>query len=126
MDKVQHFEIPAKNKEKMKEFYSKVFGWKFIDIPDMNYTMIHTAKTDDKGIIQENGAINGGMTTEDSVETPILVVSAENAEEKIKQAKESGATVIMEPMQVSDMGIYARIKDVEGNIIGIWQDVKKE
>jgi hypothetical protein len=31
MDKVQHFEVPADDMRRAKEFYGEVFGWTFED-----------------------------------------------------------------------------------------------
>ena len=31
----------------------------------------------------------------------------------------------MPKQQVGDMGLYARVSDPEGNIIGIWENLKK-
>jgi len=42
MNKVVHFEIPFDNKDSCKEFYQKVFGWEFEDMPDMNYVIAFT------------------------------------------------------------------------------------
>ncbi|MFC1487458.1 hypothetical protein ACFLRN_07230 [Thermoproteota archaeon] len=57
-----HFEIPADNVEELGEFYSKLFDWKIIHSPveDMNYWVIQTVPTDDKGMLQRpevNGAV---------------------------------------------------------------------
>jgi uncharacterized protein len=124
MDPINHFEIPAKDKEKMKEFYTDVFGWKFQDIPDMNYTIVHTCEVDDKQMPTKPATINGGMTTNDPASSPVLVITVKDCEASLKKAQENGAEKIMEPTKVGDMGIYARVKDVEGNVIGIWQSLK--
>jgi hypothetical protein len=31
----------------------------------------------------------------------------------------------MEPTKVGEMGVYAYVKDTEGNTIGVWQSIKK-
>ena len=33
--------------------------------------------------------------------------------------------MMMPKQQVGDMGYYSRVKDTEGNVIGIWQNIKK-
>ena len=77
MDKVQHFEIPCDDMERAKKFYGEIFGWRIFDIPDMGYTMVHTAPTDEQGMIQEKGVINGGMTKRDeTAKTPVLVITS--------------------------------------------------
>jgi predicted enzyme related to lactoylglutathione lyase len=31
----------------------------------------------------------------------------------------------MDKKDITGMGLYAYVKDTEGNIIGVWQDIKK-
>lgn len=61
MDKVVHFEIPVEDISRAEKFYNSIFGWKIQNIPEMGYTLVFTAKTNDKGMNTEVGAINGGM-----------------------------------------------------------------
>lgn len=128
MDSVVHFEIPADDVNRAKKFYQDLFGWDIHAIPmqkDMYY-MLHTAPTDDKGMMTQPGTINGGMMQRQFTGEPVvIVVNIKNLDESLAKAKSSGATVVMEKMKVMDMGLYARIKDTEGNTIGLWQDLKK-
>ncbi len=129
MDKVVHFEIPADDLPRAKAFYEKVFDWKIekypMPDPDVPYYGIHTVEVDDKQMPTASGAINGGMMKkEETAPYPIVVMSVESLEDSLKKAKSNGGTVIMPPMKVMDMGLYARIKDTEGNIVGVWQDLQ--
>ncbi len=126
MDKVQHFEIPYDDKERAKKFYSEVFGWNIQDIPEMNYTFVHTVETSEDGMPKEAAAINGGLMPRDETgKTPVIVVTVTSVEDYEKKITEAGGSVVMPRMQVGDMGIYSRVKDSEGNIIGIWQSLKE-
>jgi predicted enzyme related to lactoylglutathione lyase len=64
---VSHFEIPVEKMDRAKKFYADAFDWKILTVPGgapgQNYVMAQTAPTDEKGMIQEKGAINGGMVT---------------------------------------------------------------
>lgn len=127
MDSVVHFEIPADDTARAQKFYSDVFGWNIVKapMPGMEYFMVYTTPTDDKQMPTKPGAINGGMQKRMAPgESPVLVVSVANLDETLAKATASGAVVVMQKMQVADMGLYARIKDTEGNIIGVWQDLK--
>jgi len=56
-----HFEIPAADAEKLKQFYAGLFGWKIAKYSGpMEYWMIQTVPTDDKGMLLRPG-VNGGM-----------------------------------------------------------------
>ncbi|HLD84114.1 MAG TPA: VOC family protein [archaeon] len=126
MDKVVHFEIPADNMDRAVKFYKETFGWKIDKVKDMPYYMAHTVETDQKGMPKQPGAINGGlMQRQSKEEKPVVVINVASLDEALKKAQKAGAKVVMPKMDVGGMGIYARIADTEGNVIGVWQDVKK-
>ena len=127
MDKAVHFEIPFDDKNRAHEFYKKVFGWKLNEIPEMNYTIAHTVEVDDKMMPKEVGAINGGMYRRDnkSAKGPVIVMDVKSIDEYIEKVKEAGGEITRGKMAVGDMGFYAQVKDTEGNIIGIWETIKK-
>jgi len=62
MSPVVHFEMPAEDRKRMAEFYTKVFGWKTQLLgEDMgNYVLATTTESDEKGPLKP-GAINGGF-----------------------------------------------------------------
>jgi len=127
MDKVVHFEIPFDDKEKCLDFYKNVFGWKLNDMPEMNYIIVHTVDVDEKFMPKQVGAINGGMYKRDekSAKGPVIVIDVSNLDDKLKEIEEMGGKVFREKMKVGDMGWYAQVKDTEGNIIGVWETIKK-
>ena len=128
MDKVVHFEIPADDLERAQKFYKSIFGWDIIKtpMPGAEYYIVHTVKTDKEGMPQELGAINGGMMKRMAKgEAPVIVINVANLDEYSEKVKKGGGRVVMPKMQVGDMGLYARITDTEGNIIGLWQDLKQ-
>ncbi len=62
MNPVVHFEMPAEDRKRMADFYTKVFGWKTQQLgEDMgNYVLAITIDSDEKGP-KKPGAINGGF-----------------------------------------------------------------
>ncbi|MEM7454246.1 MAG: VOC family protein [Planctomycetota bacterium] len=127
MDKVCHFEVPYDDKDRMESFYSNVFGWKFFPSPgDVPYMFAITTEVNDQMMPQEAGGINGGTyqrAPEDAPvsRSPVIVLAVDNCEQKIKDIEAAGGSNVMGPQPVGDMGIYAQVKDTEGNIIGLWQ-----
>mgnify|MGYP001592987139 CR=1 FL=1 len=127
MDKVVHFEIPADDTGRAKKFYEDVFGWQInkVPMPGMDYSMVTTVETDDKQMPKTAGAINGGLMARDSTGPyPVLVIDVVNLDESLKKIEAAGGKIVMPKMQVADMGLYARVTDCEGNIIGVWQNLK--
>lgn len=124
MDKVVHFEIPYDNKDRASKFYSGIFGWKLIDIPEMEYTLVHAAETDGNNMVSEKGAINGGLFLRDETASkPMVVIGVRSIDETIKKVIAAGGKVVA-PKQPIPNGSYARIADCEGNIIGIADESK--
>jgi uncharacterized protein len=128
MNKIVHFEIPFDDKEKSKEFYGKVFGWQFQEMPEMNYTITRTVEVDKKFMPKESGAINGGMYKRDeqSAKSPVLVIDVPSVDEHIKKIEEAGGKIIRPKVKVGEIGYYAQFQDTEGNILGIWENIKKK
>ena len=128
MDKVVHFEIPFDNGERATKFYKEVFNWQMQSIPEMNYTMVHTVKIDKNNMPTEPGAINGGMYKRDknSSKSPVLVIDVSSVDKYAKKIEKAGGKVTRQKTKVGDMGFYAQVADTEGNIIGIWETIKKK
>jgi predicted enzyme related to lactoylglutathione lyase len=62
---VIHFEIPANYVEKIKTFYTSLFGWKIEKVPGgMEYYVITTVPVDEKGNLLRPG-VNGGLYKKD-------------------------------------------------------------
>lgn len=119
MDKVVHFELPFDEKERAVKFYEDVFGWKAIDIPEMEYVLATTAKTDKKGMVQDKGGINGGMFKRTKkIKAPIIVIGVASVDEAVNKAIKAGGKLITSRQSIPN-GSYARVSDSEGNIIGL-------
>ncbi|NUN11766.1 VOC family protein [Candidatus Micrarchaeota archaeon] len=125
MDSVVHFEVPTRDLNRAKKFYEAVFNWQLQDIPEMNYTIARTTEVDSNQMPLKSGAINGGMVKDDPVVGTVIVMDVQNIDDSIEKIKANGGTMLMEKTTVGDMGLYARAKDTEGNIIGVWQALKK-
>jgi hypothetical protein len=124
MDKVVHFEIPYDDKRRASEFYSKIFGWQLMDVPEMDYTMVHAATTDENNMVAEKGAINGGLfMRNDSAKQPVVVIGVQSIDDTIKKVIAAGGKVVT-PKQRIPNGSYARVTDCEGNVIGLADESK--
>ena len=126
MNSVVHFEVPADDLERAKKFYGSVFGWQLMDMgPNMgNYVLATTTESDQAGP-KKPGAINGGMMKRtENKKAPIIVIDVENIDEHVKKVEMAGGKIIEPKMPVGDMGLLAYVTDTEGNLIGVWQNLK--
>ena len=120
-----HFEIPANNIEELSKFYSSLFDWKFIHTPveGMDYWVIQTVTTDDKGMIQRPG-VNGGMfprQPEQKGINPVNYITVENIDEYMEKVTKLGGKILMPKQQVPTVGYVALAIDPEGNQFGLLQ-----
>ncbi len=132
MDKVQHFEIPADDLARARKFYEAVFDWKTSDFPmpdGSQYVGLHTVEVDEKTHMpKEVASINGGMFKRGGtfpITAPTVAVVVADISAAIEKVKSNGGSVLMDVMNMAGMGLYAYVKDSEGNIIGVWQELKK-
>lgn len=123
MDNVVHFEIPTDDLGRAKKFYADTFGWEVIDMPELEYTLVHTVETDkEQQMPKKPGAINGGMFPRQSDMPNVQVhINVKSIDESLDQIKENGGEVVREKTPVGDMGFVANFKDSEGNVLGLWE-----
>lgn len=127
MNPVVHFEMPAEDRQRMMDFYSKTFGWQMQQLgSEMNdYVVATTTETDELGGRPKNpGAINGGFYqkgTTPETQAPSVVISVEDVHAHVQKIKDAGGTITAEPMEIPGVGLYAGFRDTEGNYLSILQ-----
>ncbi len=131
MNKVVHFEVPADNLDRAKQFYSTVFGWDISawPMPDGGvYTGATTVATDETTMMpKEPGAINGALVERSATTnpTPIITLEVESIEAHWPTIEAAGGKKVSERTEIPGMGAYAYFQDSEGNVVGLWETVKK-
>ena len=116
---IMHFEIPADDVERAKEFYKKVFGWKFEAYPagpgEDEYFMV-MAKDGENGI-------NGGLMKRKMPGQPFAnYVTVESIDSSLATAQANGARTALPKQAIGGgMGWIAGFLDPENNLIGLHQ-----
>lgn len=127
MNRIVHFEIHAKDREKIKKFYQDVFGWEMQQFgPDMgNYTVVKTGDPvpKDMASIGINGGITerrGGLPQDGAaVNAYVCIVGVEDTDAMVKKVLDAGGTIALETIDVPGVGRLAYCKDPEGSIFGM-------
>ena len=123
--KVVHFEIPASDFKKSKDFYGKVFGWGMQPWGD-EYMMAMTTEVDEKQMPKEMGGINGGFYKRKSKDQqPSFVVETDSIEETLAAVEKAGGKVTRKKEAIGEMGFMAEFTDSDGNEMSLWQNAKK-
>lgn len=119
--RVVHFEIPFGDGDRARSFYREAFGWEVTELPDMGYTMVTTGPSGEQGPT-EPGYVNGGMLRRESPnEGPMIVIEVDDIDEALGRIESLGGQTLVGRQEVGEMGSAAYFKDVEGNIMGLWQ-----
>jgi uncharacterized protein len=122
--KVGHFEIPADNTERARKFYSSVFDWKLITVPEMDYTMVRTGPVNEKGFETGPGYIGGGIGPRGGVLAhPVVTIVVDDIEATTRSIERHGGKVVQGKRPIGDgsMGFTAYFQDSEGNVVGLYQ-----
>jgi len=105
----------AKDVAASNAFYSSLFGW---DAEDQGEEMGHYT------LLRKDGrtvAGNMAVMMEGQPSAWVNYVSVDDASATVDLAKRAGATVFVDPMDVSDIGRMAVFADPTGAAIGVWQ-----
>jgi uncharacterized protein len=125
MRKVVHFEIPAEDLDRAKNFYGSVFGWKLetMPMPGGEYTSVMTTAVDEQTQLPtEPGAINGGMMQRDErTPSPVITIDVEGIDDALKEIEANGGSTVTPRTAIPGMGAFAYFKDPEGNVVGLWE-----
>ena len=123
MDKIVHFEIPADDVDRAKEFYGSIFEWELQDFPDMQYTIVMTVPVDEKQMPTQPGAINGGMMKRSNTtpSSPVLTIEVQSIDEALKKIEAGGGDTITPRTPIPGMGAFAYFTDTEGNTLGLFE-----
>ena len=128
MNPVVHFEMPAEDRKRMTDFYTKLFGWKTEQLgEDMrNYVLATTTESDENGP-KKPGAINGGFfqkTDDKPAQYPSVVIAVDDIKEQMMNVGKLGGKVLGEPMDILGIGLYVSFFDTEGNRVGMIQPAR--
>jgi uncharacterized protein len=111
-----HVELHTNDLARAKEFYSRLFGWKLQDMPmpgGGSYTMIDVG-----------GGTGGGMMVNQAPGTPphwLAYVGVDDVRAATHKAKDLGAKVVVDVMEVGEYGTMSVVTDPTGATVAMWQ-----
>jgi predicted enzyme related to lactoylglutathione lyase len=114
---IVHFEIMGKDADKLRTYYSGLFGWKIDANNPMNYGMVSR----DGNVTEDGIGIGGGIgpAQEGSDGWLTFYVATDDVEGSLKKAESLGATRVMGPMQVPEGPEIGLFNDPEGHLVGV-------
>jgi predicted enzyme related to lactoylglutathione lyase len=108
--KLVHFELPAQDTARARDFWSGLFGWSFNEpgMPGMEYWMVQT------------GADQGGAIYPADKAGPIVYFDTDDIDASIAKAREHGGKAD-DKQPIPGVGWFARCTDTEGNDFSLFQ-----
>jgi hypothetical protein len=114
---VVHFEVVGKDTDKLRSYYSDLFGWEFDADNPMNYGIVQR-----EGNLSDDGiGIGGGIgpAPEDYPGHVTFYVAVPDVEAALAKAESLGGTRVMGPEKPMDMVEIGLFTDPEGHLIGV-------
>jgi predicted enzyme related to lactoylglutathione lyase len=112
-------ELGTNDTEAAKKFYTSLFGWTADDVPagpDMTYTLLRLNGKDVGGLYQLTEQYHKGVPPH-----WLCYVAATKVDDTAAKAKQLGATLMLEPFDVMDIGRMAMFQDPQGAALALWE-----
>jgi uncharacterized protein len=119
---VVHFEVLGKDGDKLKKYYSELFGWEIDSNNEMSYGMVSREGNQAPDGLGIGGGIGAGPEGYEGHVT--FYVAVDDIEEALQKAESLGGTRVMGPERIMDMLDLGQFKDPEGHLIGLVQPLQ--
>ena len=110
LNTINYFELPSDETNQLKEFYTTLFKWKFIEVkdtPDYWYT--------------ENAGMKGAILKRQSKrQNATFSIGVDSIDGCVSNTKRSEINVIVDKNEITER-FYALLEDPQGKVIGIWE-----
>ena len=114
---VVHFEIVGKDADKLRSYYSDLFGWEFDSNNPMNYGVVQREGNTNSDGVGIGGGVGPGPEGYPGHVT--FYVEVPDVEAALAQAESLGGTRMMgpdKPMEGLEIGLFT---DPEGHVVGL-------
>lgn len=115
---VVHFEVIGKDGDKLRSYYSDLFGWEFHTDNPMNYGVVSR----EENLSPEGFGIGGGVAggPEGYAGHVTFYVGVPDVEAALAKAESLGGTRVMGPESImDDRMVLGQFTDPEGHLIGL-------
>ena len=114
---VVHFEIMGQDAEKLRSYYSELFGWKIDSDNPMNYGIVQR----EDNLAPDGAGIGGGIgPVPDGYDGHVtFYVGVDDVEAALAKAESLGGTRMMGPEKVMESVEIGLFTDPEGRTVGV-------
>jgi predicted enzyme related to lactoylglutathione lyase len=114
---VVHFEVIGKDAEKLRSYYSDLFGWEFDADNPMNYGMVQRDANVNAEGVGIGGGVGAGPEGYDGHVT--FYIEVPDVEAALAKAESLGGSRMMGPDKVNEEIEIGLFNDPEGHLVGL-------
>ena len=114
---VVHFEVIGKDADKLRSYYSNLFGWQFNADNPMNYGMVQREANVNPDGVGIGGGVGPGPEGYGGHVT--FYVEVPDVEAALAKAESLGGSRMMGPDKVNDQVEIGLFNDPEGHLVGV-------
>jgi predicted enzyme related to lactoylglutathione lyase len=114
---VVHFEVIGKDADKLRSYYSELFGWEFDSDNPMNYGMVQRERNVNPDGVGIGGGVGAGPEGYGGHVT--FYVEVPDVEAALSKAESLGGSRMMGPDKVAEDTEVGLFNDPEGHIVGL-------
>ena len=114
---VVHFEVIGKDGDKLKSYFSELFGWEIDSNNPMNYGIVQREGNTNPDGVGIGGGISGAPEGYEGHVT--FYVEVPDVEAALAKAESLGGTRMMGPDEVMDGLVIGLFQDPEGHVLGV-------
>ncbi len=109
---IVHVEFHTNDPVRTKRFYGEVFGYKFEEFPEMNYTMYKAP----------GGPAGGIMKVMDNRPPQVLnYLMANDIERTLARVSAAGGAILQQKMEIPGQGWWALFQEPGGTVMALYQ-----
>ncbi len=112
-----HVEFHSNDPVRTKQFYGQVFGYKFEEFPEMNYTMWKAP----------GGGFAGGLmkVLENRPPQVLNYLMANDIERTLAKVSAAGGAVLQPKMEIPGQGWWALFQEPGGTVMALYQNLRR-
>jgi len=113
---IVHVEYLSNDPDRTKRFYRDVFGWKFQDMPEMNYSTWEGPTRPGGGLMK---------TPEGQTPSVLNYILAKDIDATLRRISAAGGAVLKLKQEIPNMGYWALFREPGGTVTALYQDMPR-
>jgi predicted enzyme related to lactoylglutathione lyase len=114
---IAHFALQADQLDRARDFYQKVFGWRFEPWGPPDYFKVYTGDDTDRGVTEGGLSHRPAAEEEGRLNAFRCSISVTSVHDTIRAIKSHGGKVVSPMIEIPEVGKVVQFVDTEGNVV---------